>query len=124
MAAVIFNFENCLYVMILSRFPPGIFPCKHAQTRAKLLIDALLSGLLFHGEAIPLLDEMKRLYVRHIFKDWKVVKAFDCSAISTFKTSTIKALHSVLDKDKIGLFPSPSAITRARQMNGNKWLSS
>ena len=62
-----------------------------------------------------MLDEMKRLYVRHIFKDWKVLKAFDCSAIGAFKTSTIKALHSVLDEDKIGLFPSSSAIDRARQ---------
>lgn len=92
------------------------FPKKRTQTKAKLLIDALTSGLLFHGEAIPLLDEMKRLYVRHIFKDWKVLKAFDCSAIGALKTSTIKALHSVLDEDKIGLFPSPSAIDRARQM--------
>jgi hypothetical protein len=35
------------------------YPGKHAQTRAKLLLDALSSGLLFHGEAIALLDEIK-----------------------------------------------------------------
>jgi hypothetical protein len=92
------------------------YPGKHAQTRAKLLLDALSSGLLFHGEAIALLDEMKRLYIRNVFKDWKVLKAFDCSSIGAFKTSTIKALNSVLDDGKIGLFPSPSAIDRARQM--------
>jgi hypothetical protein len=34
-------------------------PGKHAQTRAKLLLDALSSGLLFHGEGFALLDEMK-----------------------------------------------------------------
>jgi hypothetical protein len=42
------------------------------------------------------------------------LKAFDCSLIGAFKTSTIKALNSVLDEGKIGLFPSPSAIDRAR----------
>ncbi len=89
---------------------------KHAQTRAKLLLDALSSGLLFHGEAIALLDEMKQLYVRNVFKDWKVLKAFDCRLIGAFKTSTIKALNSVLDGVKIGLFPSPSAIDRLRQL--------
>jgi hypothetical protein len=92
------------------------FPGKYGQTRAKLLLDALSSGLLFHGEAIPLLDEMKQLYVRNVFKDWKVLKAFDCSSIGAFKTSTIKALNSVLDEGKIGLFPSLSAIDSARQM--------
>jgi hypothetical protein len=92
------------------------FPGKHGQTRAKLLLDALSSGLLFHREAIPLLDEMKQLYVRNVFKDWKVLKAFDCSSIGAFKTSTIKALNSVLDEGKIGLFPSLSAIDSARQM--------
>ncbi len=35
------------------------YPGKHTQTRAKLFLDALSSKLLFHGEAIALLDEMK-----------------------------------------------------------------
>lgn len=35
------------------------YPGKHAQTRAKLPLDALSSELLFHGEAIALLVEMK-----------------------------------------------------------------
>jgi hypothetical protein len=74
------------------------FPGKHSQTRAQLLIEALSSGLLFHGEGVALLQEMKRLYVRQIFKDWKVLKAFDCSSIGAFKTSTVKALHSILDE--------------------------
>jgi hypothetical protein len=92
------------------------YPGKHAKNKAKLLLDALSSGLLFHGEGVALLAEMKRLYVRNVFKDWKVLKAFDCSSIGAFKTSTVKALNSVLDEDKIGLFPSPSAIERAREM--------
>jgi hypothetical protein len=92
------------------------YPGKHAQTKAKLLLEALSSGVLFHGEGVALLNDMKRLYVRQIFKDWKVLKAFDCSSIGAFKTSTVKALHSVLDNEKVGLFPSPSSIDRARQL--------
>lgn len=90
------------------------YPGKDPQTKAKILLEALSGGILFHGEGVALLQELKRLYVRDIFKDWKVLKAFDCSSIGAFKTSTVKALHSVLDDQKIGLFPSPSSIDRAR----------
>jgi hypothetical protein len=35
--------------------------------------------------------------------------------IGAFKTATIKALHSVLDENKTGVFPSPSAIDRSQK---------
>jgi len=101
---------------VMSSYCPG----KHTQTKAKILLDALSSGILFHREGVLLLNEMKRLYVRNIFKDWKVLKAFDCSAIGAFKTSTVKALNLVLDDGRIGLFPSLSAINRARKLLDNK----
>jgi hypothetical protein len=92
------------------------FSGKHAKSKAKLLLEALNSNLLFHGEGVALIADMNRLYVRNIFKDWKVLKAFDCSPVGAFKSSTVKALNSVLDEGKIGLFPSPSAVDRTRQL--------
>jgi hypothetical protein len=89
-------------------------PGRHAGTKAKFVLDAISSGMLFSGEGVKLLHELHRQYVRHIFKEWKLVKAYDCSSIGAFKTATIKALHSVLDESKIGLFPSPSSNDRAR----------
>ncbi len=50
---------------------------------------------------MALLNEMKHLYVHQIFKEWKVLKAFDCSSIGAFETSTVKALHSVSDEDPL-----------------------
>jgi hypothetical protein len=65
------------------------FPGKHAPLKAKVVVDALCSGLLFQGEGVEFLNELKRRYVRDVFKDWKVLKAFLCSAIGAFKTSTV-----------------------------------
>jgi hypothetical protein len=90
-------------------------PGKHLRTKAKMVVDALSSGMLFNGEGVRLLNELHKNYIRHIFKTWKLVKAYDCSSIGAFKTATIKVLHSVLDENKLGLFPSPSAIDRARK---------
>jgi hypothetical protein len=100
----------------LDKFFSIHYPGKHAKSKAKLLLNALSSENLFNGEGAGLLAEMNRLYVQNVFKDWKVLKAFNCSPIGAFKSSTVKALTSVLDEGKIGLFPSPSAVDRARQM--------
>ncbi len=90
-------------------------PNRHAGTKAKMVVDALSSGMLFSGQGVRVLNELHRDYVRQIFKTWKLVKAYDVSSIGAFKMATIKALHSVLDKNKTGLFPSPSAIDRSRK---------
>jgi len=100
----------------LDKFFAVHYSGKHAKSKAKLLLDALNSGLLFHGEGVAIIADLNRLYVKNVFKDWKVLKCFDCSPIGAFKTSTVKALNAVLDDGKIGLFPSPSAVDRARQM--------
>ncbi len=96
------------------------FPGKRAPLKAKVVVDALCSGSLFQGEGVEFLNELKRRYVRDVFKDWKVLKAFDCSAIGAFKTSTVQALNSVLDEGKIGLFPSTSGISRVRKLLDEK----
>jgi hypothetical protein len=88
-------------------------PNRHVATKAKMVVDALSSGMLFSGEGVYLLNELHKKYICHVFKPWKLVKAYDCSSIGAFKTATIKALHSVLDENKLGLFPSPSTIDRA-----------
>jgi hypothetical protein len=62
------------------------------------------------------LNKLHVNYTRHIFKPWKMVKAYDCSSIGAFKTATIKALHSVLDDGKVGMFPSTSSIDQTRKI--------
>jgi hypothetical protein len=56
-------------------------------------------------------------YIKDLFRPWRVwrvLKAGDVSAIGAFKTSTVKALNEVIDREKMGLFPSPSSVDRAR----------
>jgi hypothetical protein len=48
--------------------------------------------------------------VRHLFRPWKLVKASDVSPVGAFKTSSINALHDVIDEEGLGLFPSASSI--------------
>ncbi len=93
-----------------------ILPGKHAHEKASLLIDALCSEQMWKGEGLKIINKMKRLHVRQIFKEWKLLKAFDCSSVGAFKTSTLQAMHSVLDEDNIGLFPSASSVDRCRKL--------
>jgi hypothetical protein len=51
-----------------------------------------------------------------VFKGWRLLKAFDCSSAGAFKTSTLQAMHAVLDEEKNGYFPSASAVDRCRKL--------
>jgi len=104
------------FCQIIEKAASVALPGKHAATKAKMIIDALSSGLIFGGEGVELLNKLHINYIRHIFKPWKMVKAYDCSLIGAFKTATIKALHSVLDDGKVGMFPSTSSIDQTRKI--------
>jgi hypothetical protein len=91
-----------------------LFPGKHPATKAKLLFDEIISGRLYNGEARNVVNDYVRSYIKDLFKPWRVLKAGDVSAIGAFKSSTVKALNEVIDREKLGFFPSPSAVDRAR----------
>jgi hypothetical protein len=88
---------------------------KHASTKAKLLMDAISSSQLFKGEAASALSGLIRLRIRELFRSWKLVKAGDVSSAGSFKTSTINALHCIIDEKQEQLFPS-ATINRSRKL--------
>jgi hypothetical protein len=51
-----------------------------------------------------------------LFRQWKLVKADDTFSVDAFKTSTIKALHKVIDEHDDGLFPSLKAVGKAKKL--------
>jgi DNA repair exonuclease SbcCD ATPase subunit len=73
--------------------------------RAKLLIEAIMSGKLFNGEAAVAVHNVTKCYIKQLFRPWKLVKAGDVSSVGCFKTSTINALREVVDTEKEGFFP-------------------
>jgi hypothetical protein len=75
-------------------------PDKQTRTKAAIVIEAMESEMLLQGECRIILQEMKWLHIHAVFKEWKVLKSYDCSSIGAFKNSTVKALHSVLDEEK------------------------
>jgi len=91
-----------------------LLPRRHPSTKAKVLFDEIISGRLYNGAALSLLNDYMKDFIRQKFAPWRLLKAGDVSAIGAFKTSTIQALNEVIDEDKLGLFPSPSAVDRAR----------
>jgi hypothetical protein len=104
------------FCQIIEKAASLALPGKHTTTKAKMMINALSSGMLFGGDGVELLNNLHANYIRHIFKPWKLVKAYDCSSIGAFKTATVKALHGILDEGKAGLFPSTSSVDRTRKM--------
>ncbi len=70
---------------------------KHNSTKAKLLTEAVVRGNLFNGEAAKVLQSKIREYIKNLFRPWKFVKAADVAAVGAFKSSTINALHEVID---------------------------
>jgi len=90
-----------------------ILPGKHASTKAKMLFDEIMTGKLYDGAAMTVVNDYMQGYIKKLFAPWRLLKASDVSAIGAFKTSTVQALNDI-DKDKIGVFPSPSSVDRAR----------
>ncbi len=75
-----------------------------------------MNGTDLKGEGKTAIHALIRSHIHHLFRPWKIVKAGDVSAIGAFRTSTIKALHDVIDEYNEGLFPSQSAVDRARKL--------
>ncbi len=93
-----------------------ILPGRHAHEKASLLINALCSEKMLKGEGEKIIQEKNRIHIRNVFKEWKLLKAFDCSSVGAFKTSTLQAMRSVLDENNSGFFPSPSSVDRCRRL--------
>jgi len=89
---------------------------KRACTKAKLLVEAIMSGKLLKGEAAALVNDLMRQYIRSLFRPWKMVKAGDVSSVGGFRTSTINTLRNVIDETGEGLFPSPTTVNRSRAL--------
>jgi hypothetical protein len=96
-----------------------VLPGKHVHEKASLVITALSTGMLFKGEGLSILSKLKQQHIRQVFKEWRLLKAFDCSSVGAFKTSTLQAMHGVLDEEKNGYFPSASAVDRCRKLLDN-----
>jgi hypothetical protein len=92
---------------------------RHASTKARLLLEAIMSGKLLQGEAANVLHDVAKQYIIKLFRPWKLVKAGDVSAVGGFKTTTINALRTVVDEKCEGLFPSPTTVNRARALLDN-----
>jgi hypothetical protein len=96
-----------------------VLPGKHAHEKASLLITTLSSSKLLKGEGLKVLNELNRQHISLVLKEWKLLKAFDCSSVGTFKTSMLQAKHAIRDEDKKGYFPSVSSVTRCHQLLDN-----
>jgi len=59
-------------------------PGRRTMNKAAALMKAIESSMLFNGECEVMLQEVKRLHIRNVFKEWKVLKAYDCSSIGAF----------------------------------------
>ncbi len=55
-------------------------------------------------------------YIRSIFRPWKLVKAGDMAAVVGFKTTTINALHTIIDENGDGFFSSAMTVKRSRAL--------
>lgn len=89
---------------------------KHASTKAKLLIQSIMNGNLFKGEAAAAVNDVIKQYIKNLFRPWKLVKAGDMSSVGGFKISTINALRDIVDEEGVGFFPSPSSVCRSRAL--------
>ncbi len=100
----------------IEKLAGSILPKKHNKKKASLLMESILDGRLFNGEAEEALKEHSVCYVKKLFRPWRLLKAGDTSPIGALKTSTIQALRDVVDENKEGLFPSTSAVSRTRKL--------
>jgi len=53
-----------------------VLPGKHAHEKASLIITALSSEMLFKGEGLRILHELKRQHIRQVFTEWRLLKGF------------------------------------------------
>jgi hypothetical protein len=100
----------------IERLATNLFPGKHSKTKAQALMDVMEQYSLFNGESTASLKRNAIDYVRQLFRPWKLVKAGDTSAVGAFKSSTIEALHKVVDEKDDRLFPSLKAVCKARKL--------
>jgi hypothetical protein len=89
---------------------------KHCSRKARVLVEAIMSGKLLKGEAAVAVNDIIKQFIFNLFRPWRLVKAGDFSSVGGFKTTTINTLRSVVDKDGIGFFPSASSVNRARAL--------
>ncbi len=89
---------------------------KHASKKARILVEAIMSGNLLKGEAAVAVNDIIKQYISNLFRPWKLVKAGDHSSVGGFKTTTINTLRNVIDQDGVGFFPSASSVNRARAL--------
>jgi hypothetical protein len=89
---------------------------KHATTKARMLMEALMSGDILNGEATVSFQAIMKQYIRSLFRPWKLVKAGDMAAVGGFKTTTINALRNIIDENGEGNFPSATTVNRSRTL--------
>jgi hypothetical protein len=70
--------------MALSKVLPG----KHASTKAKALFHEIVSGRLYNGAAMTVLNGYMHSYIKKLFAPWRLLKASDVSVIGAFKSLT------------------------------------
>jgi hypothetical protein len=89
---------------------------KHNSTKVKLLMEAIVTGNLFQGEAAKMMNEKIRAYIRNLFLPWRSMKAADVAAMGAFKSSTTNALHDMVDEKSEDLFSSVSTVSCVRRL--------
>jgi hypothetical protein len=89
---------------------------KHATTKARMMMEALMSGKVLNGEATVAFQGVVKQYIRSLFRPWKLVKAGDMAAVGGFKTTTINALRNIIDENGEGFFPSATTVNRSRAL--------
>jgi hypothetical protein len=89
---------------------------KHATTKARMLMEALMSGGILNGEATIAFQGVVKQYIRSLFRPWKLVKAGDMVVVGGFKTTTMNALRTIIDENGDGFFPSAMTVNRSRAL--------
>ncbi len=92
---------------------------KHSSTKAKLLIEAIVTGNLFQDEAAKMMNEKIIAYICNLFRPWRLVKAADLAAMGAFQSTTINALRNMVDEKPEDLFHSVSTVSHVRRLLDN-----
>jgi len=108
--------SKALFKKGIEQLASNLFPGKHCKMKAEVLMDVMQSYMLFNGKSAQSLKNNAVAHIKNLFRSWKLVKAGDMSPVGAFKTSTIEALHGVIDENNEGLFPSLKAVSKARKL--------